>query len=56
MMSGRIVPKITGSTFREKVRSVTKDDLLRVAKKHLDPSQMAILVVGDWEAIALRRS
>ena len=39
-------------TFREKVRLVTKDDLLRVAKKHLDPSQMAILVVGDWEAIA----
>ena len=39
-------------TYREKVRAVTKDDLLRVAKKHLDPTQMAILVVGDWEAIA----
>ena len=45
-------PKDYWQTFREKVRSVTKDDLLRVAKKHLDPSQMAILVVGDWEAIA----
>ena len=44
-------PKDYWQTFREKVRSVTKDDLLRVAKKHLDPSQMAILVVGDWEAI-----
>ena len=45
-------PKDYWQTFREKVRSVTKDDLLRVAKKHLDPSQMAILVVGDWEVIA----
>jgi len=49
-------PKDYWQTFREKVRSVTKDDLLRVAKKHLDPSQMAILVVGDWEAIASWRS
>jgi len=39
-------------TYREKVRAVTKDDLLRVAKVHLDPAQLAILVVGDWEAIA----
>ena len=39
-------------TYREQVKAVTKDDLLRVAKKHLDPAQMAILVVGDWEAIA----
>ena len=39
-------------TYREKVRAVTKDDLLRVAKKYLDPDQMAILVVGNWEAIA----
>ena len=45
-------PKDYWRTFREKVRTVTKDDLIRVAKKHLDPSQMAILVVGDWEAIA----
>ncbi len=45
-------PKDYWRTFREKVKTVTKDDLLRVAKKHLDPSQMAILVVGDWEAIA----
>lgn len=26
--------------------------MLRVAQKYLDPSQMAILVVCDWEAIA----
>ncbi len=39
-------------TFRDKVAAVTRDDLRRVARKHLDPGQMAILVVGDWEAIA----
>lgn len=39
-------------TYREKVRAVTKEDLLRVAKKYLDPARMAMLVVGDWEAIA----
>ena len=39
-------------TFRRKVEAVTADDLLRVAQAHLDPEKMAILVVGDWEAIA----
>jgi zinc protease len=46
-------PKDYWRTFREKVSSVTKEDLLTVAIKHLNPAQMAILVVGDWEAIAL---
>jgi len=39
-------------TFRKKVAAVTREDLQRVARKHLDPQKMAILVVGDWEAIA----
>jgi zinc protease len=39
-------------TFRRKVEAVTADDLLRVAKEHLDPEEMAILVVGDWAEIA----
>ena len=39
-------------TFRDKVRGVTREDLRRVAQKHLDPEKMAILVVGDWEQIA----
>jgi len=39
-------------TFRAKVDAVTKEDILRVARKHLDPEAMAILVVGDWDAIA----
>jgi zinc protease len=39
-------------TFRQKVAAVTREDLQRVAKKHLDPQAMAILVVGDWDEIA----
>lgn len=39
-------------TFRQKVAAVTREDLQRVAKKHLDPQKMAILVVGDWDEIA----
>jgi zinc protease len=38
-------------TFRDKVSAVTREDLQRVAKKHLDPAKMAILVVGDWDEI-----
>ncbi|MFM8893050.1 MAG: M16 family metallopeptidase, partial [Planctomycetia bacterium] len=39
-------------TFRDKVRAVTPEEIQRVARAHLDPEKMAILVVGDWEAIA----
>ena len=39
-------------TFRQKVAAVTREDLQRVARKHLDPAKMAILVVGDWDEIA----
>ncbi len=39
------------TTFRQKVNAVTPEDIQRVAKAHLDPSKMAILVVGNWEPI-----
>ncbi len=39
-------------TFREKVKAVTREDLRRVARAHLDPEKMAILVVGNWDEIA----
>jgi zinc protease len=39
-------------TYREKLEAVTAADIQRVAKKHLDPEAMAILVVGDWNEIA----
>jgi zinc protease len=38
--------------FRSRVEAVTAADLQRVARKHLDPATLAILVVGDWDAIA----
>jgi predicted Zn-dependent peptidase len=40
------------ATFRDKVKAVTREDLQRVARAHLDPDTMAILVVGNWEEIA----
>ena len=45
-------PKDFWKTFRAKVSAVTREDLRRVAQKHLDPATMAILVVGDWDEIA----
>ncbi len=39
-------------TYRDRVRAITREELLRVAQKHLDPAKMAILVAGDWNEIA----
>jgi len=36
-------------TWREKVKAVKAEDLQRVAKTYLDPSKMAIFVVGKWD-------
>lgn len=38
--------------YRDKVRAVTPADVQRVAKKHLDPAKMAMVVVGKWDEIA----
>ncbi len=38
-------------TYRNKIRAVTKDDVLAMAKKHLRPEEMMILVVGKWDEI-----
>ena len=45
-------PKDYWKTFRQRVDAVTREDLQRVAREHLDPAKMAILVVGDWDEIA----
>lgn len=45
-------PEDFWKTFRAKVKGVTREDLRRVAQKHLDPDKMAILVVGNWDEIA----
>ncbi|MEP6780397.1 MAG: pitrilysin family protein, partial [Gemmatimonadaceae bacterium] len=34
-------------TYRDKVRAVTSGDVLRVARKHLDPTRLQVIVVGD---------
>ncbi|MEP6834755.1 MAG: hypothetical protein ABJB74_15275, partial [Gemmatimonas sp.] len=34
-------------TYREKVRAVTAEDVQRVAREHLDPTRLQIIVVGD---------
>jgi predicted Zn-dependent peptidase len=38
-------------SWREQVRSVTADDVLRAAKKYLKPEEIVFLVVGKWEEI-----
>ncbi|MBI4603264.1 MAG: insulinase family protein [Planctomycetes bacterium] len=38
-------------TYREKVRKVTAGDVLRVAREHLKPEALVVLVVGDAAAI-----
>ncbi len=38
-------------TYREKVDAVTAEDVLRVAKKHIRPDEMAIVIVGDAEEV-----
>ena len=44
-------PRDYWATYRDKVRAVTADELLRVAQRHLDPTKVAVLVVGKWDEI-----
>ena len=39
--------------YRRKIRSVTKFDVQRVAKRLLQPKNMGIVIVGDWEDIVV---
>jgi len=45
------LPDTTFNDFISKVNAVTADDVKRVANKYLDPSKMAIVIVGDRKAI-----
>jgi len=36
-------------TYRDKIRNVTKEKVLEVAKKYIHPEKMVIMIVGDWE-------
>ena len=37
--------------YRDRIRSVSADDVLRVAREYLDPEQLVVLVVGDRTTI-----
>jgi len=36
-------------TYRAKIRSVTREKVLEVARKYIKPEKMVIMIVGDWE-------
>ena len=53
-LSHLVIYGLPDSYFNEyisKVNAVTIEDVDRVAKKYLDPSKMAIVVVGDRKVI-----
>lgn len=37
------------STYLDKIRAVTKDRVMEVAKKYIQPDKMVIMIVGDFE-------
>jgi hypothetical protein len=39
------------ATFPAKVNVLTKDDIMKVAKKYLDPTNITTLIVGDTSVI-----
>ncbi len=39
------------TTYRDRVEAVTEADVHRVAKKYLNPDQMAVLIVGDRKKV-----
>jgi predicted Zn-dependent peptidase len=45
------LPDTYFNTFTEKILAVTKDDVMRVAKKYIVPEKMAVIVVGDRKKI-----
>jgi predicted Zn-dependent peptidase len=43
-------------TFRDKVAAVTPEDVQRVAREHLNPDDMVMLIVGPWDEISAGNS
>lgn len=53
-LSNLVVYGLPGSYFNDyilKINAVTLDDVNRVAKQYLDPSKMAIVIVGDRKVV-----
>jgi predicted Zn-dependent peptidase len=44
-------PKSYWENYRSKIRSVTKFDVQRIAKRLLQPKNMVVVIVGNWEDI-----
>jgi len=40
-------------TYRDNIRNVTAEDIQRAAQKYLEPEEMALLIVGRWDEIAV---
>ncbi|MHC5023239.1 MAG: M16 family metallopeptidase [Planctomycetota bacterium] len=53
-----VIDEMTGrerdywQSYRDRVRAVSTEDILDVAQRRLDPKQVAIFIVGNWEEIA----
>ena len=45
------LPDNSFNTFVAKVVAVTRDDVIRVARKYIDPDRVAVVVVGDRQKI-----
>src|SRR5205823_8089433 len=41
-------------TYRDNIDAITADDVLRAAKKHVRPDEMAIVIVGDAEEVLMQ--
>jgi len=46
------LPEDYHRTYRDRIRSVTTDEALQVARRHVRPDEAQIVVVGDAEAVA----
>lgn len=44
-------PSSYWDSYRERAAAVTPEQIREAAKKYLDPDQLVMLIVGDWEAI-----
>jgi predicted Zn-dependent peptidase len=36
-------------TYRDKIRAISKEKVMEVANKYIQPDKIAIMIVGDWE-------
>ena len=45
------LPADTYARYAASVRAVTAEDVARAAAAHIDPAQIAVVVVGDWSVV-----